>query len=177
MADPIDIHACVPGDEQALALLGQATFLETFAGILAGGDILAHCLVQHAPDIYRQWLVDEHYRLWIANVRQAPVGYLALTPPALPIADPRDDDLEVKRIYLLHRFHGAGIGRRLMDAAIAHARQRGCRRLLLGVYAGNRDAIAFYERMGYRHVGERRFRVGGNEYDDVVLALDLQGAA
>jgi len=39
----IALRRCVPGDEEALALVGAATFLETFAGLLAGPDILAHC--------------------------------------------------------------------------------------------------------------------------------------
>jgi ribosomal protein S18 acetylase RimI-like enzyme len=44
---------------------------------------------------------------------------------------------------------------------------------LLGVYGGNAAAIGFYERLGYRKVGERRFNVGGNFYDDLVMALQL----
>ena len=36
----ITIRPCVPGDEAALALVGQATFLETYAGVL--------------PDLFRE---------------------------------------------------------------------------------------------------------------------------
>lgn len=169
----IEVHRAVPGDELALAQVGQATFLETFAGVLDGADLLAHCSRQHANEVYRDWLADERVAVWLATIAPgaAPVGYLVLTPPALPVAGPAD--VEIKRIYLLHRFQGAGVGRRLLDAAMRHARERGARRMLLGVYAQNHDALAFYARGGFHDVGERRFRVGDNEYDDRVLALDL----
>ena len=45
-----------PGDAERLAAVGRATFLETFAGILDGADILAHCGQEHAPSLYADWL-------------------------------------------------------------------------------------------------------------------------
>ncbi len=47
-----------------------------------------------------------------------------------------------------HRRHG--IGRALMDAAEAAAKAAGCRRMVLGVLAGNAAALAAYDRQGYR---------------------------
>ncbi len=172
----IHIRPCAAGDEHALALVGQASFLETFAGILEGHDIVAHCVQQHSSEVYRAWLQDTSVKIWIAGVApgEAPVGYLVLAPPSnLPGADPREDDLEVKRIYLLERYRGSGLGRRLMSEAIGEARRRGARRLLLGVYGRNETAIGFYERLGFVHAGVRRFRVGAATYDDVILALAL----
>ncbi|SDW57980.1 GNAT family N-acetyltransferase [Lysobacter enzymogenes] len=163
------------GDADALALAGAATFLETFAGILAGADIVAHCRKQHASELYAQSLADPAVALWLAETAAgaAPVGFAMLTAPYLPLADLRADDLELKRIYLLSRFHGGGTGRRLMQHAVDEARSRGAGRLLLGVYAGNERALAFYARCGYVRVGERRFQVGANTYEDAILALDL----
>ena len=174
-AAAVAIRACTPEDAPALALVGAATFLETFAGVLGGADVLAHCQRAHAPETYLAWLQDRECRLFlaVASPGAAPVAYLVLPPPALPVAAGAGD-LEVKRIYLLHRFQGSGLGRRLMDAARAHARSIGVRRLLLGVYAHNHDALGFYRRHGYREVGRRTFDVGGTGYEDVVLALDLE---
>jgi hypothetical protein len=59
------------------------------------------------------------------------------------------------------------------QTAIDRARQRGARRLLLGAYGENHRAIAFYRRTGFVQVGTRIFHVGQNDYDDVVLALEL----
>src|SRR5215813_14091133 len=165
---PITIRRCGAGDEVALSIVGQASFLDTFAGILSGKDILGHCVRQHSSDKYADWLRDAGSAVWIAEVEpgQAPVGYLVLTKPDLPLVDISPDDAEVKRVYLLRRFRGAGFGRRLMLEAQREARTRGVRRLLLGVYSGNSAAISLYERLGYQRVGERSFNVGDNIYHD-----------
>ncbi|HTW75972.1 MAG TPA: GNAT family N-acetyltransferase [Steroidobacteraceae bacterium] len=176
MAAPAcSIRPCAPGDEAALALLGQASFLEAFAGTLRGSDILRHCERMHAPQVYRDWLRDPAMHLWIAEVTQgaAPVGYCVLAPADLPLPDLGEADAEVKRVYLLHRFQGLGLGRRLMDTAREQARALGRRRLLLGVYGQNHAAIGFYESLGYRPVGTRVFRVGESDCQDLILALAL----
>jgi ribosomal protein S18 acetylase RimI-like enzyme len=169
------IRRCVPDDADALSLVGQAAFLEAFAGVISGRDIVAHCQRQHAKEKYDAWLRDGHSAVWIAEVDpgQAPVGYLVLTMPDLPLADIAPGDLEVKRIYLLHRFQQRGIGARLMNEARDAALSRGSRRLLLGVYSGNTAAISFYEGLGYQRIGTRPFKVGANTYHDIVLGLPL----
>jgi ribosomal protein S18 acetylase RimI-like enzyme len=91
----------------------------------------------------------------------------------LPGSDPGGADLELKRIYALSRFHGSGMGAQLMLCAVEAARERGARRLLLGVYAGNERAQAFYAKSGFKRIADRRFRVGDRDYDDIVFARAL----
>lgn len=157
-------------DTAALALVGAATFLETFAGVLAGDAIVAHCARAHTPQAYAGYLAGSAHA-WLAerDPGGAPIGFALLTPADLPCS--RDGDVELKRIYTLSRFHGLGIGAALMDAVLDAA--KGAKRLLLGVYAGNERAIAFYRKQGFVPVGERRFDVGGTLYDDLVLARPL----
>ena len=130
---------------------------------------------QHALEVYQAYLADPRARVWLAEIEpgRAPVGYLVVAPARLPLPDLDDNDVEVKRIYLLHRVQGTGLGRRLMSDAVDYARQTGSRRVLLGVYGGNERAIAFYERFGFTRVGTRRFRVGHNDYDDLILGLNI----
>lgn len=176
-SDGVRIRRCGREDAERLALVGAATFLETFAGVIHGDDILAHCASQHTAQRYAAWLADDaSHALWLAEAQpgQAPIGFAMLSPPDLPSVATHADDLELKRIYLLHRFLGGGHGAALMRVAVEQARARGAGRLLLGVYAKNERALAFYERQGFRSVGERRFRVGDNDYEDVILALDLR---
>ena len=173
---PTIIRPAGSADVAALSLVGQATFLETYAGVLDAADILAHCARQHDPEVYRSWLASSpRARAWLAEARvgRAPVGYAVVAESNLVIRDPAPGDLEVKRIYLLQRFHGTGTGRALMDTALGAARELGAGRVLLGVYGKNARAIAFYTRAGFRVVGERRFQVGHTQYDDLILARDV----
>ncbi len=169
---PVQIRRAAADDAARLALVGQATFVETFAGVLDGDDIVAHCERQHSVAAYERWLADGEIQLWLAEVApgRAPVGFVMTAPCALPIAGIGADDLEVKRISLLQRFHGSGVGARLMQTAVDYARAQGKRRLLLGVYSGNERALAFYQRQGFERVGERPFTVGAHQYRDFVLA-------
>jgi diamine N-acetyltransferase len=171
----IQIRICHPGDETALSLIGQATFLETFAGILDGQDILAHCTNSHASSVYRDWLTQDRTKIWLAelNPGSAPVGFMVVAPAKLPLPDLADTDLEIKRIYLLNKFQGGGVGRRLVAEALNHARAGGASRLMLGVYAENESAIGFYARMGFQKLGTRLFKVGGKEYDDHIMGVSL----
>ena len=163
------------GDEHRLAAIGAATFLESYAGTLSGDDILAHCAVQHAANHYEDWLLGGAARIWLAEAAEghAPVGYVVMTPPVLPPLEPRPGDAEIRRIYVLHRFHKEKVGWSLMKTALDAARRTGKTRMLVGVYGKNDPAIAFYKRVGFTVVGERKFTVATTVYDDFVLALDL----
>jgi ribosomal protein S18 acetylase RimI-like enzyme len=49
---------------------------------------------------------------------------------------------------------GGGLGRRLLAASIAGARERGASRMALQVYAENAAAIALYRAYGFRETGD-----------------------
>lgn len=170
----IEIAPCVPADAPRLSAIARATFLETYAGIVAGGDILLFGETTHSAHAYELLLADPGVDLFLATMEpgRAPVGYAMVCKPDLPV-EIREGDLELKRIYSLHRFHGGGLGPRLMEAAKAAALARGANRLLLGAYGQNHRAIAFYAKHGFTQVGTRIFQVGENAYDDVVLAAEL----
>ena len=167
------IRTARPEDAPALALLGAATFLESYALVLPGRDLVAHCAKAHAPTVYADWIADPACAVWTLEVGdEMVVGYAVLTPSDLPEARPHD--LELRRIYVLAPFKGGGAGRQLIETAVEEARKRGATRLTLGMYGGNHAALAFYTRMGFAKVGTRTFVVGEKVCDDLVLGLDLR---
>ena len=161
-------------DAAAVALVAGATFLETFAGILPGPDIVAHVARKSAPAQFAAWAAEDGSIVTLAELEQggAPVGYSVLTRPELPI-DTSPDDVELRRIYALGRFHGQGLGPAMMAEAVDATRMMGRRRMWIGVLAANARAKAFYEKHGFRLAGTRRFLVGASWFDDVVYARDL----
>lgn len=168
---PVRIRRAGAEDADRLSLLGRATFLESYAHLLPVGDIVAHAAHQHAPEVYARWLADARCHCFIAAVEPggAPVGYLVATPPDLPLPELDARDLEIRRIYVLHRYQGLGLGRQLMAQVDAAARVAGMRRLLLGVYSRNAAALAFYARQGFTRAGTREFLVGASTYHDYIL--------
>lgn len=166
MADgSITIVKATAQDCDRLALIGASTFLESFAGVIDGAALVNHCTKEHSAQTYDR-LLCAGAQAWIAQLDKAPVGYALICAPDLDAAEP--DDIELKRIYLLSKFHGSGIAAGLFDAALVAA--RGFKRLLLGVKADNHRAIAFYTKHGFDQIAVRKFNVGGRIYDDLVLA-------
>ncbi|SEM61071.1 Ribosomal protein S18 acetylase RimI [Sphingomonas gellani] len=161
-------------DAPAAALIAGASFLETFAGVLRGADIVAHVEAKSSPAVFAAWAHDDRCVVTLVEHQSgaAPIGYSVLTPPDFPIAM-HARDIELRRIYVLSRFHGAGLGPALMTRAVADAQAMGMSRLLLGVLSTNTRARAFYEKQGFSLCGERRFKVGGSWFDDVVYGRDL----
>ena len=172
----INIRPAVSGDENALGTVGAATFLESYSETIPGADLVAHCQTEHAPSVYRAYIAsnDPNYACWLAEYSGtgAPIGYAVTTSVEAPtVGEP--GDIELKRIYVFSKYQGTGTGRELMLRTLAHAREIGAKRMLLGTYDQNHRAVAFYERAGFQTVGERKFKVGGQLFNDIVMAVNL----
>lgn len=169
------IQEATLADVRTLAQIGAATFLEAFIEEIDGEAIINHCETQHSVATYEKYLSAPGGRAWIARFSKtgAPVGYALNCQPELDEIPPMDGDVELKRIYAFSRAHGTGVGKRLMEASIAHAKTMKAPRLLLGTYQDNHRAVAFYEKHGFQTIGTRRFFVGGVYYDDIIMGLTL----
>lgn len=161
-------------DAAALALLGGATFLASFAHDHPGAALLAHIRDAHGQDYYRAKLAHPDCTVLIGETPLgAPVGYALITPPDLPVATSQGRDLELKRIYLLSGWQGGGNGDAVMDLVIANAMARRADRLLLAVYPQNDRARRFYARHGFDQIGEMTFMVGDVPFRDLIYARAL----
>lgn len=82
-------------------------------------------------------------------------------------------------MYVAPPFRGQGIGRALLQAAIAQARALpGVRQVNIGVTTSNRAAYALYVSCGFETYGVEReaMAVEARYYDTAYLALRLTGA-
>lgn len=168
------IRRAGPDDAAALSMIGAATFLESYAHMIGVADMVAHNAAKNSAGAWRAFALDPDSAIWVAEMPETatPVGYALLTTPDLPV-DTGPADIELRRIYLLSKWQGGGLGRRLIERAFEHARGDGKRRFLVGVHAGNAAAIGFYRRVGFDRVGTRRFQVGEALFDDLILGMEL----
>lgn len=157
----------------SLALIGSATFLETFADAVDTTSMVAHCVKEHSTSAYRQYLDQPQTAAWLAETAtgNGPIGYALLCTGDLPIIKP--GDIELKRIYTLSRFHGTHAGVQLLTCALDYAMATGSRRLVLSVYAGNERAIAFYRKHGFNQIEILSFKVNDREYENLAMVKDL----
>jgi ribosomal protein S18 acetylase RimI-like enzyme len=134
----IDIRAAAPDEAQALADTHRAADWETYAPLfgpaakpIGAGATLAR---------WRDGL--ESGDIVLAAVRGATI---------VGVAHIKGDLL--RALYLKAAHHRQGVGRRLLGAALAAARDRGVATIRFNVVENNDRAIAFYEALGARRVG------------------------
>jgi ribosomal protein S18 acetylase RimI-like enzyme len=99
--------------------------------------------------------VPPEYRWWVAE--QIPgtlLGFAATRPSEDDDADPLT--AEILALYLDPVAVGKGIGRALIEHAVADFRQRGFRRATLWVLESNARARRFYEAAGWAPDGARK---------------------
>jgi diamine N-acetyltransferase len=167
---PITWRKAGPEDAEALAYLGAATFLVSFAFDHPGKPLIEHLKSEHSAQYYTARLASPDVDIVIGETPLgAPVGYVMLVPPEHPDLQ-QPGDLELKRIYLLGPWQGGGNGRALLPQAFDIAATRRAKRLILAVYESNERAVAFYEKAGFAQIGETVFMVGDTPFRDMVYA-------
>lgn len=160
-----------PDNAELMARIGPQTFTETF-GHLYTPENLAAFLENHSVRNWRGELSDPAYAVRIAEDAGVVAGYAKVGPPSLPF-EAQGPAAELRQLYVLKPWQGAGIAAALMDWAIAEARRRGAEEMFLSVFVDNHRARRFYARYGFEQVGTYDFMVGTHADLDLVMRLKL----
>jgi diamine N-acetyltransferase len=163
---------CGPGDEKDLSLVAQATILETYAGITDGNDLVTYVTAELSVADFSRILASDRMCAWIAEttVGTCPVGY------ALAVSDEGANSFssfELKRLYIFYRFHGTGLGKKLMGDVLSFAKQMNSETIWLQVHEANQHAIEFYKRFGFVQTGADLFQAGKGSYRVLTMVLTL----
>lgn len=115
-----------------------------------------------AAEMQRPWA-----RIWVARTSELRVvGFLVAWLVA--------DELHILSLATEPAYQKRGIGRALLDTALAHARDRRVRSILLEVRRSNQAAIRLYRAVGFSATGVRPHYYADNLEDaiEMLLALD-----
>ena len=82
---------------------------------------------------------------------------------------------EIAKVMAHPAARGLGLGRRVVTALVADARDTDLELLTLGVRGNNHGTIQLYEELGFREYGRlpNRIVVGDDRFDDVKMMLPL----
>ena len=89
------------------------------------------------------------------------VGYVVAGPCDLPVPDMPARSGEVVRFYVLSRYQGAGLGRRMLDVALGWLDEN-FDHVYLSVWSENKGAHRLYARCGFAKIAEYEFEVGAH---------------
>jgi [ribosomal protein S18]-alanine N-acetyltransferase len=150
------LRRALPADVPALVALEVACFTHPWT-----------------PDLVRQEIA-----------RVPPDGVLVLEGPGSP-GGPRAgiraygsfrlvvDELHVMNVAVHPGWRRRGLARWLLSFAMGRAARSGARRALLELRAGNLEARALYESLGFERLGERRAYYSEPTEDALVFAREL----
>jgi diamine N-acetyltransferase len=159
-------------DGPALAEMGRRCFVETFGPHFPPDDMAIHLERMFGPGGLPTELRDPKLRIRMAEEEGAIAAYLKLAPMSL--AAPHEPGaLEIKQLYVLEPWQGAGVAKVLMDWAVGTARADSAPALYLSVWEDGDRAIAFYKRRGFEQVGVAPFQLGTRTYQDPVMRFGL----
>jgi putative acetyltransferase len=141
--DDITIRTIQPGDNKAIAAIIRRT-LEEFGA-------------NHPGTVYYDSTTDALYELfsstrgsvyYIAEKEGALVGGGGIFPsPGLP-----DGTCELVKMYLLPEVRGIGLGKKMIQACIAFARESGYRHIYIETMPELKQAMNTYEKFGFRYL-------------------------
>ena len=161
-----------------LADLGRQTFQDTFGATNTAADMAVYLAENFGPELQLAELQDRENTFLLAHMQADLVGYAKLRDnSALGLAEGQDATgrLEIERLYVRDDWQGTGLGAALMRGILALAEQLHCGAVVLGVWEKNERARAFYQRFGFRKIGQHPFQLGQDVQTDLILRKGMAG--
>jgi ribosomal protein S18 acetylase RimI-like enzyme len=163
----IEIINAVPGDEQVIHALAEATWWSAYGDIVAPEQIRYMLDKLYDPAVLREQILRGEQQYIILSEDGQPSGFAAYS--ALP-GEPFS--YKLNKLYVLPESHGKGLGRRLLDEIMARLRDKSVAILELNVNREN-PALAFYKRYGFAVVRQEDVPIGPYWMNDYVMRLDV----
>jgi ribosomal protein S18 acetylase RimI-like enzyme len=180
MSSPLRISLAKanPATAAQLADLGRQTFQDTFAATTSPANMGAYLSENFGPEKQMAELQDRENTFLLAHMQNELVGYAKLRDNSalgLPAEQDAAGRLEIERLYVRDDWQGTGLGAALMRGILALAEQLHCTAVVLGVWEKNEKAKAFYQRFGFREIGQHEFHLGQDVQTDLVLRKGMAG--
>ena len=164
-------------DAAPLSEMAARIFHESFAADNDPEDMAAYMATAFSPEQQGRELADPSHQYLIAESEGAIVGYVLTkagddAPPCVTVRP----SAEIARFYVDRPWHGSGVAKLLMDAAVADARRRDALGIWLGVWEHNVRAVRFYAKHGFRDVGAHVFVLGTDVQSDRIMWREISRA-
>ena len=100
-------------------------------------------------------------------------GYLKVNVDEAQSEKMDGESLEIERIYVKNKFQKLGLGKLLLNKAIEIAMESDKKKIWLGVWEKNENAIVFYKNMGFVQTSSHSFYMGDEEQIDLIMTKTL----
>jgi diamine N-acetyltransferase len=169
----INIKRCTLEDSRTLQEISIDTFDETFKDQNSPENMKAYLDRAFNIKQLENELTNDSSQFYFVYFNNEVAGYLKVNTNDAQSEIMDDDSLEIERIYIKNKFQKNGLGKVLLDKAMEIAMEHKKRKIWLGVWEKNENAIAFYEKLGFEQTGVHSFHMGDEEQMDFIMTKTL----
>jgi diamine N-acetyltransferase len=165
----INIKQCNLEDLRTLQEISYETFNETFKDQNSPENMNAYLERAFNLDQLEKELSNISSQFFFVYFNNEVAGYLKVNINDAQSEEIDDESLEIERIYIKSKFQKHGLGKYLLNKAMEIAMERNKKKIWLGVWEKNENAIAFYKKMGFVQTGAHSFYMGDEEQIDFIM--------
>ena len=169
----VNLKSCNLKDLQTLRQISVDTFNETFKEQNSPENMSAYLEKAFNLDQLESEVSNPSSQFFFVYYQNEVAGYLKVNTDDAQTEEMGNDSIEIERIYVKNKFHKLGLGKYMFNAAIEMAVESGKKKIWLGVWEKNENAIAFYKKLGFVQTGEHSFYMGDEEQIDLIMTKKL----
>lgn len=169
----ITLKKCSMEDSRELQAISRETFYETFKDENSPENMNAFLEKAYSLNKLEQELANNGSRFYLVYVNDNVAGYLKINTDDAQTEAMGEESLEIERVYIKAAFQKHGLGKVLLTKAIEMAEELRKKKVWLGVWEHNENAIGFYKKMGFVRTGAHSFYVGDDEQIDWIMTRTL----
>jgi len=171
--DNINIQKCSIKDIKGLKKIGEITFYETFKNGSSKKDMEHYLKNSFSYEQLEIEIKNNNSQFYMVQNQNELIGYMKLNFTESEINKVPVKSLEIQRIYVMQKYKGNHIGKRLVENAIEIAKKTKQNYIWLGVWEKNLNAIKFYEKQGFEKYSTHVFQLGQDKQTDNLMKLIL----
>lgn len=170
----ITIRNATSNDAEVLSLLGRITYNESHGNYIDNKtDLLNYNNTFFSVIRQQEELKKSNNLFYLIYSDKSPIGYIKLVKNATNPNIHSTNICKLERLYILNDFVAQKIGSIAMDYILKKVTELNFEELWLAVYIKNIKAIAFYERNGFKNIGDIIFKVGESNFDNHVFSKKI----
>ena len=157
-----------------IATIGKKSFRNAFGHLFRSKEELFEYLeFTYEPIKLAKSIRKENNVYLLAFSEGEPVGFSKIKKHSLNDQIEAGAQIELQKIYVLPEHHGKGIGTALLTEVKNLAKEISPDYIWLDTYISNEKAIRFYEKNGFRKMGNYYFTIGTQTFEYYVMGLPV----
>ncbi|MED3911964.1 GNAT family N-acetyltransferase [Peribacillus simplex] len=169
----INIKKCTLVDSRKLQEISYETFNETFKHQNSPENMNAYLEKAFNLKQLEKELSNISSQFFFVYFDNEVAGYLKVNTNDAQSEEMGAESLEIERIYIKKKFQKHGLGKYLLNIAMEIAMERNKKKIWLGVWGKNENAISFYKKLGFVQTGAHSFYMGDEEQIDFIMTKTL----